>query len=1177
MATNAGRVQVSIVPDTSGFAAQADAELTPIVNRMGRDLGQSLTRSINSALDFSGLNRRLQESLDQAELQATRAGRNAGRKFADAFRDEIEPRLRRMMDTLPAARIRLDLDPETLAAFRARMANLTQNQTVTIHIRTDDPNLRNFRNDVNGLTRSLGGGSGGAAAAGGGIGLMGALKGAAITLGTLLVPAIGAAVPALLGGAAAVGTLKIAFSGVGKALEAQAKGQKEYEKALKKLSPEQRTFTQALVGLKKEFSPIGKEIQKAALPGFTKLVKDAAPVVKILGRSMHNLASDFGDLAAKAGKAIQNSGFQKLLDTNLRLGAGFIHGVASSVGGLTQSLLEFGAKSKPTLDGIQNFLGHLMSQGLPGFFKGLEPGIRGAAQILDGLDYSLNAKIIPALGRGLGALTEAFGPLVQQTLKLFGDVAGTALDLLSSGMRKATPFLHDLAAGLHGLRMVFADMAPTFKDLGATIIEAFLPVGGGGKGPLASLADSINNNKIAIQEAARVFANVVIDMVRVGVNSLPILVHAFHIMASGVIAALGAVLTAADNAWGWLPGIGGKIHAAREAFDGFAANFNSKLGAADAAASAFAASVGPKLDSGQLKLNITNWTQQIATAKQQLADKNLPPEKRVQLRAIIADLEAKIHNAKGQLAAMPDSRQSKVRANLSDLQSKLKTAENRLDHVPDSRKAQIRAEISQLERQIRAARGELASLHDKTVTVTINGRATGINPAQYYSQGPHKANGGLIPRYASGGNIQMFPNGGFIQGPGTGTSDSILAFMGSGAMAHVSNTEYVIRAAAVKKYGVAFLDAVNQGVFNAKKLASGGLVPKLATGGTAKKPNPLPKNTVLFNGQRVNESSIISAIGISFINGLEGSASQIQSATNRVVQAIQNAFRGVKSTVDDRVIKMLESQAKKLKELAKARDALTAKIAQAQQFATDTTSGAKSFASLASLPNSGAGFGASGVLSSLQTRLSQLRTFSGNISKLFKMGLSKGLIQQIIQMGPDQGAAYAAALVQATPSQLKSINSTQAAIDKTSTAFGRNSADLMYDAGRQAGKGFLTGLKAQQKSIVDSMSSLAKAIQKAIKHALEIHSPSRVMHRLGEFTGLGFKGGLDSTRQAIVSSAQQMAGAVQRGVGIEPAVRQERSQPHVTFHATTTDKPTRQTVMDALRDYNALYGAQIAM
>ena len=46
-----------------------------------------------------------------------------------------------------------------------------------------------------------------------------------------------------------------------------------------------------------------------------------------------------------------------------------------------------------------------------------------------------------------------------------------------------------------------------------------------------------------------------------------------------------------------------------------------------------------------------------------------------------------------------------------------------------------------------------------------------------------------------------FAEGGFVSGPGTGTSDSIAA--------RLSDGEYVIRSAAVRRVGVAFLDAVN--------------------------------------------------------------------------------------------------------------------------------------------------------------------------------------------------------------------------------------------------------------------------------------------------------------------------------------------------------------------------------
>lgn len=64
-----------------------------------------------------------------------------------------------------------------------------------------------------------------------------------------------------------------------------------------------------------------------------------------------------------------------------------------------------------------------------------------------------------------------------------------------------------------------------------------------------------------------------------------------------------------------------------------------------------------------------------------------------------------------------------------------------------------------------------------------------------------------------------FAEGGYISGAGTSTSDSIHAML--------SNGEYVIKADAVKKYGLNFLNAVNNGYFTRMKT----YVPRFADGG----------------------------------------------------------------------------------------------------------------------------------------------------------------------------------------------------------------------------------------------------------------------------------------------------------------------------------------------------------
>jgi TP901 family phage tail tape measure protein len=61
--------------------------------------------------------------------------------------------------------------------------------------------------------------------------------------------------------------------------------------------------------------------------------------------------------------------------------------------------------------------------------------------------------------------------------------------------------------------------------------------------------------------------------------------------------------------------------------------------------------------------------------------------------------------------------------------------------------------------------------------------------------------------------VGKYAKGGLIVGPGSGTSDSISASLGlaGGGAIRVSNGEYVVKAAAVEKYGVGAMNAINNG------------------------------------------------------------------------------------------------------------------------------------------------------------------------------------------------------------------------------------------------------------------------------------------------------------------------------------------------------------------------------
>lgn len=84
---------------------------------------------------------------------------------------------------------------------------------------------------------------------------------------------------------------------------------------------------------------------------------------------------------------------------------------------------------------------------------------------------------------------------------------------------------------------------------------------------------------------------------------------------------------------------------------------------------------------------------------------------------------------------------------------------------------------------VNAVKSALAALVDKTVTITTVHKTVEQRSVQKMGDAVGRARGG------------------YITGPGTSTSDSIPAWL--------SNGEYVIRAAAVRKYGLAFMNAIN--------------------------------------------------------------------------------------------------------------------------------------------------------------------------------------------------------------------------------------------------------------------------------------------------------------------------------------------------------------------------------
>ncbi|MEV5592242.1 phage tail tape measure protein [Streptomyces sp. NPDC052496] len=214
----------------------------------------------------------------------------------------------------------------------------------------------------------------------------------------------------------------------------------------------------------------------------------------------------------------------------------------------------------------------------------------------------------------------------------------------------------------------------------------------------------------------------------------------------------------------------------------------------------------------------------------------LPSSKTTDVKAnttkAIQDLQQvqnKVRNTKGKEIPM--------RALTGAAEAALKRLGFKVTHMKDG---SVRVSVPPGPPSVQVARIQsvINGLQGRTVTVSIF-KTTYVDEVKRNTYGPYadgyrygRARGGPVPGYAGGGDVQAFPQGGYVRGPGTSTSDSILGLFAAGP-AMVSDTEYVVRASAVRRYGLPLLDAIN--AERLPKFAQGG-VPGFAGGGFTYQP-----------------------------------------------------------------------------------------------------------------------------------------------------------------------------------------------------------------------------------------------------------------------------------------------------------------------------------------------------
>ncbi|EIC67165.1 phage tail protein [Mycobacteroides abscessus] len=98
------------------------------------------------------------------------------------------------------------------------------------------------------------------------------------------------------------------------------------------------------------------------------------------------------------------------------------------------------------------------------------------------------------------------------------------------------------------------------------------------------------------------------------------------------------------------------------------------------------------------------------------------------------------------------------------------------------------------------------------------------------------------------------------------------------------------------------------------------------------------------------------------------------------------------------------------------------------------------------------------------------------------------------------------------------------------TALG-NLGTLLVSAGKDLIQGLINGMANMATAVIGKAKEIASSAVGAVKSALGIHSPSRVMAELGGYAGEGFANGLQGQKQNVVNAAKDVMQGVKDEVG----------------------------------------------
>lgn len=314
------------------------------------------------------------------------------------------------------------------------------------------------------------------------------------------------------------------------------------------------------------------------------------------------------------------------------------------------------------------------------------------------------------------------------------------------------------------------------------------------------------------------------------------------------------------------------------------------------------------------------------------------------------------------------------------------------------------------------------------------------------------------------------------------------------------------------------------------------------------------------------------------LSGASASVDSIIATYNKLIPLIEKRYTGLSDTNQGFVVEALKRQTQQLVDLARKRDAVAADLASSQQKLEALVAEQKQFsdAAAASLTKFGSaldgfetGASAASIVETFRSRLQAIKDFAANVNSALAAGVDPTLVRQIVDMGPQAGAAVAAALASATSEEIASLNAANAEILAVAETFGSSLGTTFYGDAVTAAQQMVAGFQSQYDVIVAEMDGLSAAISSTLSQL------SDQFAQIGYDATAALVAALQSQRaailaeiEAILAAMAQLAATQAAGIGISVPAATTAALP-----APTSAASFRKAEEASMQKYEMTFGA----